>query len=92
MSGCSEIILIADSLLEHAKLDEFVAHHIRIRRKTTHNLLFGIAYNVFPILLVKIHDIKLQAIFLSDHCRDHDIVVHRAIGQAIASATNLDIE
>ena len=92
MSGGNEGIIVAHFLVESAKFDEPIAHHVGIGRVAGAHLFHGVARHLVPIFAVAIYDFELAAIALSHGCRHLHILFAVAIPFALLLGTNLDVE
>ena len=55
MSRCDEVVFVSALLMKRAKLNQSVAHYIRIRCKARLNLVHCVARNLLPILLMAVN-------------------------------------
>ena len=79
-------------LIKSAKLDESVAHHIRIGRETGLYLIHGVFGDLVPVFLVAINDFQLTAILMG-YSRGHlEVLFRRAVPLFVLIRSYLDIE
>ena len=71
------IVVVSHLLLERAKLDESVAHHVGIGRQSFLDALDSIAHDLFPILFLKVSHLELQPILSSRSLRQLDVLLCR---------------
>jgi len=98
-NGCSGImacgnlvIVLTSHILEATKLNEFVAHYIRIRSKSLTSLVHSVANNLLPVFLVKVDDIKFQSVLTGKPLTDLHIFLRRTVPFSIPVRTNLYIK
>lgn len=65
-----EVVVVTHLLIEGAKLNQAVAHHVRIRRKTSLHLLHRITGYLVPIFMMAVNHLQFAPI-LSSHSRSH---------------------
>src|SRR5512138_1031501 len=93
MAGCNTVEVFSEFIFKAPELDEKVAHHIRVWRKTMTYRGYGVIYDPVPVFLVQVDDFKTAAIFLRDKCRDFDIFLRRAVHESrLILRPYLDIE
>ena len=87
-----EVIVVTHLLIEGTKLNQAVAHYIRIRRKTSLHLLHRITGYLVPIFMMAVNHLQLAPI-LSSHSRSHlQVLLRRAVPLLFLLRTNLDVE
>jgi AspT/YidE/YbjL antiporter-like protein len=87
-----EVVVVTHLLIEGAKLNQAVAHHVRIRRKTSLHLLHRITGYLVPIFMMAVNHLQLAPI-LSSHSRSHlQVLLRRAVPLLFLLRTNLDVE
>src|SRR5574344_894910 len=70
VSRSDEVIVMTLLLIEGTKLDEPVAHHVRVGRKSRLHLIHGVAGPLVPIFPVAVHHLQPAAVFMR-HGRSH---------------------
>ena len=87
-----EVVVVTHLLIEGTKLNQAVAHHVRIRRKTSLHLLHRITGYLVPIFMMTVNHLQLAPI-LSSHSRSHlQVLLRRAVPLLFLLRTNLDVE
>ena len=59
-AGIAEVAECVD--IKAMEFDKLVAHHVRIRGQSPLGTLHGVAHYKFPILLLQVHHLKVQAV------------------------------
>ena len=85
MSRGDEGIIVTHFLVESAKFDEPIAHHVGVGCVAGAHLFHGVARHLVPIFAVAIHNFELAAIALGHGCRHLHILFAVAIPFALAS-------
>ena len=75
--------ILAPLLLEAAKLDKLVAHHVGVGRQATLDGVDRVAHHAIPILVVQRDDLEPAAILASDIRGDLDILLGRTVDVAL---------
>ena len=89
-AGIAEVAECVD--IKAMEFDKLVAHHVRIRRKTSLHLLHRITGYLVPIFMMAVNHLQLAPI-LSSHSRSHlQVLLRRAVPLLFLLRTNLDVE
>ena len=92
VAGGNQVVVVSTLLVEGAKLNQSVAHHIGIGSQPCLHLLHGIGGHLVPVFLMTIHHFQLAAI-LTGHGGSHfQIFLARAVPLLFLLGTYLDIE
>ena len=62
MSRGDFVVPVSHLLFKASEFDKLVAHHVRIRSQSPPGTLHGVAHHKFPILLLQVHHLKVQAV------------------------------
>ena len=79
MTGSDLVKVFAPLLLEATKLDELVAHHIRIGGQSPFHRINRVANHPIPILLMQRDDLKPTTIFTGDVRGNLNILLRRTV-------------
>ena len=88
----SKVKLLACHLFETAELDEFVAHHIRIRCQPLPCLVHRVTDHLFPIVFMQVDHIKLQTILPCQPLTNLHILFRGAVPLCLFVGTYLDVK
>ena len=66
MARGNKVVVVATLLVEGAKLDEAVAHHVRIGCQSCAYLIHSIFSDLIPVFLMAVNDLQLAAILVTD--------------------------
>jgi hypothetical protein len=92
MTCGDEVVVVAHLLIEGTKLDEPVAHHIRVRGESSLHLIHGVASHLVPVFLMAVNYLQLAAI-LACHGSSHlQVLLRRAVPFLLFFRSYLDIE
>jgi hypothetical protein len=83
---------MASFLVEGAKLDEAVAHDVRVGCQSRAYLIHGVLRHLVPILTVAVDDFQLAAILVADGSSHLQVLLAGAVPLLFLLRTNLDIE
>ena len=86
-----DIKLVSPTLLEEAKFDDEVAHHIGVGGTSFLDCLQGIIHDVLPILLVEWDHLERQVVTRGDELTHLDILLVGAVARVVV-ASDADIE
>ena len=93
MTGGNAVELIAALLLEAAKFDELIAHHIRIGRQSLAHSLHRVAYYSLPVFLVEVDDLERAAVTTGNERSQFYILLGGTVNVAVLIFhTDADIE
>ena len=92
MPCCRKIKILSDPLFETAELDEFVTHHIRIRRQSFPYFINRVGGHILPVFLMQVHDFQGQTILTGNGSGHFNIFFGRAIHILRPVHTYFDIE
>ena len=83
---------MASFLVEGAKLDEAVAHDVRIGRQSRAYLIHRVLRHLVPIFMMAVDDLQLAAILVADGSSHLQVLLAGAVPLLFLLRTNLDIE
>jgi len=86
------VVGVAHALLETAKLDEPVAHHVGVRRQPALQAIHNVAHHLVPILLLQVEHLNFAAIFARHGRRHLPIFLGRAAPFVFVARTNFYVE
>ena len=92
MACSDEIVVLATLLVEGAKLDETVAHHVRIGGQTCSHLIHRVLGHLIPILLMAVDHLELAAILMRYSRRHLEILLAGTVPLLLFLRTYLNIE
>ena len=92
MTSCYQVIVVPHLLVEGTKLDEPVAHHVRIGRIAGLHLLHGVASHLVPVFLMTVYHLQLATILGSYGSSHLEVFLRRAVPLFLFLGSNLDIE
>ena len=79
-------------LVEGSKLDQSVAHHVRVRGQSCAHLIHRVACNLIPIFLVAVDDFQLAAILMGNGSSHLQILLTGAVPLFVLLRSYLDVE
>jgi hypothetical protein len=88
----NEVVVVAALLVEGAKLDEAVAHDIRVGCQSCAYLIHGVLRHLVPIFAVAVDDFELAAILMADGCRHLQVFLRGTVPLLFLFRAYLDIE
>ena len=87
-----EVVFLSSFFVKGTELDEFVAHHVRIRRQTSLHLVHRVFSHLIPVFPVTVNDLQLATILMADSCCHLQVLFTRTVPFLFFLRTNLDIE
>ena len=92
MSGSNEVVIVAYLLIESTKLDEPIAHDIRVWREARFHLIHGVSRHLRPVFLVAINHFQLTTEAICQGRCHFQVFFTRAIPLFFLLGTNHDVE
>lgn len=83
MASGDGVKVLAPTLLESAKLDEFVAHDVGVRREATADGINGVGDDIVPIFFMEIDFFEMAAVFASDVGCDFNVFLGGAVNESV---------
>ena len=83
MSGGCPVVFMPPTLFESPELDEFVAHHVRVRGQPPSHRVNGIGHHVVPVLTVQVNLLESASITLGNELRDLDVLFGGTVNIAL---------
>ena len=92
MTRGDQVIVMSSLLMKGTKLNQTVAHHVRVRGVASLYLVHRIFRHLIPILLMTINHLQLATIAMRHSSRHLQVLFRRAIPLLLFLWTNLDVE
>ena len=92
MSSCNKVVVMSTLFMEGPKLNQTIAHHVRIRSQTSPHLIHRVFCHLVPILTMAIYHLKTTTILMC-HSRSHlQVLLAAAVPFLFFLRTNLNVE
>ena len=87
-----EVVVFATLLMESAKLNQAVAHHVRVGGESGTYLVHGVFGHLVPVFLMAINDLQLAAILMADSCSHLQVLLAGTVPFFLLFRSYLDIK
>ena len=92
MTSGDDVVVVPHTLVKDTKLDESVAHHVRVGCQSLSHLRHGVVHDLFPVVVVQVDNLKRQTILGRHGTRHLEVLLDGAseVG-LIPFGANLDV-
>ena len=92
VAGGYEVVLVPHLAVEGTKLDEPVAHHVGVGRKSRLYLLHGVACHLVPVFAVAVHHLQPAPVLVCHGGGHLQVFLRRAVPLFLFLGSYLDVE